>query len=137
MDRREFASMLASIPFLNKLTLEKLPDETIKKIEPLDEATLLVIRKAQAMTDAFLTGFKDVKFKLLTNHGEFPLTLEKYYIENGIASIELNKFEFKEETKYMAAIADYGNGFSSAFDLNINSIKDSSITVRITLTIAC
>ena len=119
MDRRSFTAMLGSIPFVSLFAMESLPEKEIEKIQPLDEATLLVIRKAQALTDGFLTGFKNVKFELLTNNGKIPMTVKNYTISNGVARIELNSIAL--ENGYLSevptVIATYDNNFIAAYAL--------------------
>lgn len=148
MDRRSFVAMLGSIPFVNKLTMEALPEKEIEKIEALDEATLLVIRKAQALTDGFLTGFKNVKFELVTNIGKFPLEIKNYNIENGVARIQLNSVKIEKPLQFQTIVATYNDKFIfGTYDVsnqsyhpvfsNMTVTKGDEVTFNVTLSIAC
>ena len=138
MDRRSFTAMLGSIPFVSLFAMESLPEKEIEKIQPLDEATLLVIRKAQALTDGFLTGFKNVKFELITSNGKIPMTVKNYAISNGVARIELNSISIENGEMFPTVIATYENNFIAAFDLQPLCVQENDeFNINVTLAIAC
>ena len=142
MDRRDFVSMLSSIPFINKFKMESFSEKEIEKIKPIDETTLLVIRKAQGMTEAFLSGFKNVKFELLGNFEseskKIPLKIKNYDINNGVALIQLEGVKAKENFSFGTIVSTFDNGFIQLYDCVLTKLgKDDVLTINLNWSIAC
>jgi hypothetical protein len=142
MDRRDFVALLGSIPFLNKVSIETLPDKDVAKVQSIDETTRLVIGKAQSIIEGFLTGFKNIKFTLQSGCGaSTPLVVESYTVNNGIASISFKEVKINEKT------APYRNGaiitatcgeyYIGSYNLKVSANKDDNLIINLTLSIAC
>ena len=141
MDRRDFVALLGSIPFLNKLAIETMPESDISKIEPIDETTLLVIRKAQAITEGFLTGFKNCQFEVLSvdqNEPSIPLVVNNYTIKNGVAKIEFKGVKLSKKMELGVVVAKYKNQLFSTFVINsLNLNNEDTLMINVALSIAC
>jgi hypothetical protein len=151
MDRRDFVSLIGSIPFISPGVLTNMDEKDIERIEPLDDTTAFVIKKSQAYIEAFLTGFKNVKFTLIINSWTntpytsnppqiIELFVDNYSIHHGVAKMLFKPVKIQAEKSYInaASIAcTFNDSFVKTFDVSAKVYDGDSVEFDLTFSITC